>query len=1223
MKKSFAFFRHIVIVFVLLFQSESTALSMQMPGLDGSPKTTSQSQTPTYQLTFNDFGMNNIHFIDVNGNPASQDMTDVQDRYRASADIGAKWNRWVLWFHLIAPYNDLNQCPQPENIQIDEAAWQNYDNLVSLDHHDTLSNGQDNGTSTAFNSLIVLQGAPRCFQVSPPNSDPANLYSDIFLDNGGQGTKDLATATRINPANYWAYFVYAAVSRYGDKVQYWQVWNEEDITNPDYRYWTLPLEDYARMVEVTYWAAKLASRDAGRSDIKLVLGGFSSFEQSQDTTNGQDVINVLSALNNDTSITQPNYFSYIDVYDLHTYRSPWGAIHRVAWFRSLGYPWKPVWLTETGACDNQVAANQTWEASYEMQFIAYLLAADPSYDIEKFFHFQLVNDNNENCGLLMNDYDSQTHPFHTRKDNYTAYQQLYNYLRDATPRQVNNGSFLFAPDPETESDYLAAHARGRQEVYFSNPAYGNITIAWATVTQPNPDAERITASQNVAASQLIWQDGTPSPLAPTTQSSYSVTLPLRNNNYIGGITTILAESIGTGSTGSNLSASAQISGSGIEVVFQYPFDQSHQLVIQRQESDPLVLATRIRAAAPRKMIIQPWLGIITIPMTPSPQYSYFDQVIVPGHEYCYRSELYQNGVFVGTSNEVCVTAETSTYPYGIQNVSTIPDAIAPLKDLPGLFDGDAVEGDFALINYTPEPVSIVIEFSNPVTLRGFDSTIGGYHDIPDGNTWSIAADDQGNGNFQDLVSGVPSDAGPVRILLPAPHTAKVFKVTTQRLTGDGAVHMSELTPLFVSSAGGGISGVIYESSGGTNVPLAGAYVQVCQIGGRCAVTVSGSNGSYSVGNLEAGQYFITALPPAGQSFIQQRIGPLSVSSGSILTGQDIIFHGPAAPPPGTTITSVGTTAEGLPIIYWDDPLTLNTQGCAGGITHYALLQDGVAKRSGFMSETFPGSYQAVLAPLSPVHGPASIAIVISCPSGAQQTIDFDLYIDPSGLVKTTSLVPVADATVSLFRADVLEGPFELVPDGSALMSPMNRSNPSLSDVNGHFGWDVVAGYYKVRASKAGCVSPVDPGLDYVESSVLTIPPAVMDLDLRLDCGGPEPTFTPTATSTATETSTPTLTPTTTVTPTLTSTPSITTISGLRTLLHDQYRRRQIKRSLYHTLDTMLLIADRLVQRGNERAAIAELLAFKQVVQRESGHLITAKAARQLIEATQQVILALR
>jgi hypothetical protein len=57
----------------------------------------------------------------------------------------------------------------------------------------------------------------------------------------------------------------------------------------------------------------------------------------------------------------------------------------------------------------------------------------------------------------------------------------------------------------------------------------------------------------------------------------------------------------------------------------------------------------------------------------------------------------------------------------------------------------------------------------------------------------------------------------------------------------------------------------------------------------------------------------------------------------------------------------------------------------------------------------------------------------------------------------------------------------------------------LTDAEGHFGWDVIAGFYKVRAEKAGCVAPNNPDQPYVESEILVVPPPVTDLDLRLDC----------------------------------------------------------------------------------------------------------------------------
>lgn len=116
-------------------------------------------------------------------------------------------------------------------------------------------------------------------------------------------------------------------------------------------------------------------------------------------------------------------------------------------------------------------------------------------------------------------------------------------------------------------------------------------------------------------------------------------------------------------------------------------------------------------------------------------------------------------------------------------------------------------------------------------------------------------------------------------------------------------------------------------------------------------------------------------------------------------------------------------------------------------------------------------------------------------------IEGDIYIDPSGVVKTTTGSLLAGATVTLFRSDSSSGPFTQVPNGSGIMSPANQNNPDLTDAAGHFGWDVIAGYYKVRAEMAGCVSPFNFTQAFVETSVMQIPPPVTNLELVLNCSG--------------------------------------------------------------------------------------------------------------------------
>jgi hypothetical protein len=133
--------------------------------------------------------------------------------------------------------------------------------------------------------------------------------------------------------------------------------------------------------------------------------------------------------------------------------------------------------------------------------------------------------------------------------------------------------------------------------------------------------------------------------------------------------------------------------------------------------------------------------------------------------------------------------------------------------------------------------------------------------------------------------------------------------------------------------------------------------------------------------------------------------------------------------------------------------------------------------------------------------------------GTEETT-FPIYIDPSGYVRLADGSPLEGATVKLFASESADGPFTLVPDGSAVMSPMNRRDPDATDAGGRFGWDVVAGFYKVRAEKSGCNAKGNPSQSFEETGVLTIPPPVEDLDLRLECppssppsgsgGGPGP-----------------------------------------------------------------------------------------------------------------------
>jgi hypothetical protein len=160
------------------------------------------------------------------------------------------------------------------------------------------------------------------------------------------------------------------------------------------------------------------------------------------------------------------------------------------------------------------------------------------------------------------------------------------------------------------------------------------------------------------------------------------------------------------------------------------------------------------------------------------------------------------------------------------------------------------------------------------------------------------------------------------------------------------------------------------------------------------------------------------------------------------------------------------------------------------------LGDASRSISGPMTEEPAGSRTFVASVSIPFGGTSEVRIAIA----GCDPIEFNVYIDPSGFVRDTKGDPIVGATVTLMRSESPLGPFDVVPDGSAIMSPSNRTNSDLTDETGHFGWDVIAGYYKVQVFKAGCVSAADPSRGFAETVVYEIPPPVTDIDLRLNCG---------------------------------------------------------------------------------------------------------------------------
>jgi len=221
-----------------------------------------------------------------------------------------------------------------------------------------------------------------------------------------------------DPGNHWGDYVHTVVSRYGDRIKYWEMWNE-----PEWSYfWTGTSADYAQLLKVGYQATKDACPDC-----TVLFGGLHYW------ANPSYYRWVLSAIDADPTASQNNYF--FDVMSVHLYSrssSIYDEVERIRDGMSVyGVGDHPIWLTETGAPvwgDPQAynpkydfAATQDEAAAYVIQSYANAWAAG----VERYLFFR-VNDQDmsEYFGLVRNDY--------SLRPTYVAYQVAATYLVSPT-----------------------------------------------------------------------------------------------------------------------------------------------------------------------------------------------------------------------------------------------------------------------------------------------------------------------------------------------------------------------------------------------------------------------------------------------------------------------------------------------------------------------------------------------------------------------------------------------------------------------------------------------------------------------------------------------------------------------------------------------------------------------------------------------------------------------
>lgn len=305
---------------------------------------------------------------------------------------------------------------------------------------------------------------------------------------------------------------------------------------------------------------------------------------------------------------------------------------------------------------------------------------------------------------------------------------------------------------------------------------------------------------------------------------------------------------------------------------------------------------------------------------------------------------------------------------------------------------------------------------------------------------------------------------------------------------------------------GNLAGTVV--TGSDHHGVANAYVEVCPTSsGGCSYTTTGTDGGYSFSGLLAGGYAIGVWPPDDSLFSGG--GTATVTGGETTTVDPIALTAPTPMPDNVTMSNNGVNA-GVPSVYYGDPVTFSMTGCPGvaSPTYTVRLADGTIAGQGALTESPAGTYHATIPPFYPHHGDAFFTTNVPATCGGAVT-SFNLYIDPSGVVTDQYGRPISAATVTLSRSGdgTADGDYTAVPDGDTLMSPSNRHNPDTTNAQGQFAWDVQVGWYEVTATAPGCTTGTTPAMQ--------VPPAQIDLAIKLTCtvAAPVPTSRPSITGT--------------------------------------------------------------------------------------------------------------
>jgi hypothetical protein len=451
-----------------------------------------------------------LAFINSAENPSSS------ARIQRGLESGAEMDRFPLyWDRIETGYGVFNWASQDAALRANESAGLNtLAILLGTPGHYARSTPNApvptlGGSLLRYSSEVSSQSS--CERTQGPPA-PAGLFNPIFVDGGDEPGVNKS----INPDNYWARFVHAAVNRYrpggsaGLHVRHWEIWNEPDLCH----FWSGTPQEYARLLKVAYLVIKQSDPDA------IVLwGGLAHF------ANAQFLPDLIESLRNDPMAAA--HGGYFDAAASHHYSLSWNSFDYTSRVRraldNAGWTNKPIWITESGvpvcndypgpACPSDWRATPQEQAAYIWQNIAYTKLGGGG----PIFHFMLHDDcgnevrpdSPDGFGIAKNEASSYCSPANAEKrPAFKAYQLAVQYFTDT----------LLAWADITQNRTV------RRVAFYHSGSQERRLLLWSIVDQ---EATALVPAISESA-RLIALDGTETPLFPN-DGVYTIRLPGATN----------------------------------------------------------------------------------------------------------------------------------------------------------------------------------------------------------------------------------------------------------------------------------------------------------------------------------------------------------------------------------------------------------------------------------------------------------------------------------------------------------------------------------------------------------------------------------------------------------------------------------------------------------------------------------------------------------------------